>query len=169
EDVPACSYAFAKIVQGAGLPAGVFNVVFGGGKDAAGQHLIELMDEGLVDKMAFTGSSQVGRYVVEVSGRKLPHPTPELGGKNPLVVMRDADLDNAVQGAVFSAFGTGGQRCTSAGNIIVDAPIYDEFKARFLEAVKRIRIGDPLKTEDVLYGPFINERFYQRWLKQYEW
>ena len=169
EDVPACSYAFAKIVQGAGLPAGVFNVVFGGGKDAAGQHLIELMDEGLVDKMAFTGSSQVGRYVGEVAGRNLQHPTLELGGKNPLVVMRDADLDNAVLGAVFSAFGTGGQRCTSAGNIIVDAPIYDEFKARFLEAVKRIRIGDPLKTEDVLYGPFINERFYQRWLKQYEW
>src|SRR5690606_31977546 len=116
---------------------------------------------GLVDKMAFTGSSQVGRYVGEVAGRNLQHPTLELGGKNPLVVMRDADLDNAVQGAVFSAFGTGGQRCTSAGNIIVDAPIYDEFKARFLEAVKRIRIGDPLKTEDVLYGPFINERFYQ--------
>lgn len=169
EDVPACSYAFAKIVQGAGLPAGVFNVVFGGGKDAAGQYLIEMMDEGLIDKMAFTGSSAVGRYVGEVAGRNLQHPTLELGGKNPLVVMRDADLDNAVQGAVFSAFATGGQRCTSAGNIIVDAPIYDEFKSRFLDAVKKIRIGDPLVTEDVLYGPFINERFFERWNKQYEW
>lgn len=169
EDVPACSYAFAKILLGAGLPAGVFNVVFGGGKDAAGQYLIELMDDGLVDKLAFTGSSTVGRYVGEVAGRNLQHPTLELGGKNPLVVMRDADLDNAVQGAVFSAFATGGQRCTSAGNVIVDAPVYDEFKKRYLAAVEKIRIGDPLKTEDVLYGPFINERFFRRWEQQYEW
>ncbi|HRN19758.1 MAG TPA: aldehyde dehydrogenase family protein, partial [Trueperaceae bacterium] len=109
EDVPACAYALAKIVQGAGLPAGVFNVVFGGGKDAAGQYMIELMDDGLVDKLAFTGSSAVGRYVGEVAGRNLQHPTLELGGKNPLVIMRDADLDNAVQGAIFSAYATGGQ------------------------------------------------------------
>jgi len=169
EDTPATSYALAKIIQGAGLPAGVFNLVFGGGKDAAGQYLIELMNDGLVDKMAFTGSTEVGRYVGEVAGRNLQHPTLELGGKNPLVVMRDADLDNAVQGAVFSAFGTGGQRCTSAGNLIIDAPIYDEFKSRFLEAVKKIKIGDPNKTEDVLYGPLINERFFDRWLEHYDW
>ena len=121
EDSPACSYALAKIIQGAGLPAGVFNVVFGGGKDAAGQHLIGLMDEGLIDKMAFTGSTEVGREVGAAAGRNLQHPTLELGGKNPFVVMRDADLDNAVQGAIFSSFGTGGQRCTSAGNISVMA------------------------------------------------
>ncbi len=169
EDVPASSYAFAKILLGAGLPSGVFNVVFGGGKDAAGQYMIELMDDGLIDKMAFTGSSAVGRMVGETAGRNLQHPTLELGGKNPLVVMRDADLDNAVQGAIFSAYATGGQRCTSAGNFIIDAPIYDEFKERFLAAVKQIRIGNPLETEDVLYGPFINERFYERWNEQYEW
>ncbi len=169
EDTPACSYAFARILLGAGLPAGVFNVVFGGGKDAAGQHMIDLIDEGVFDKIAFTGSTEVGRYVGEVSGRNLQHPTLELGGKNPLVVMRDADLDNAVHGAVFSAFGTGGQRCTSAGNIIIDAPIYDEFKSRFLDAVRKIRIGDPLKVDDVLYGPFINQRFYDRWTDHYDW
>ena len=169
EDVPACSYALTKIIQGAGLPAGVFNTVFGGGKDAAGQHLIDLIDEGLIDKMAFTGSTEVGRYVGEVAGRNLQHPTLELGGKNPLVVMRDADLDNAVQGALFSAYATGGQRCTSAGSIIIDEPIYDEFKERFLEAVRQIRIGDPNIHQDVLYGPFINERFYRHWLEQYDW
>src|SRR5690625_4097204 len=151
EDVPACSYALTKIIQGAGLPAGVFNTVFGGGKDAAGQHLIDLIDEGLIDKMAFTGSTEVGRYVGEVAGRNLQHPTLELGGKNPLVIMRDADLDNAVQGALFSAYATGGQRCTSAGSIIIDEPIYDEFKERFLEAVRQIRIGDPNIHQDVLY------------------
>jgi aldehyde dehydrogenase (NAD+) len=93
----------------------------------------------------------------------------ELGGKNPLVVMRDADLDNAVNGALWAAFGTGGQRCTSAGNIILDSPIYDAFKGRFLDAAQAIKIGDPLKYPDVLYGPFINERFFTTWTQHYDW
>ncbi len=169
EDTPACAYAFVQILHEAGLPAGVLNVVFGGGKDGAGQHLIDMMDEGLVDKLAFTGSTAVGRYVGEVAGRNLQHPTLELGGKNPLVIMRDADLDNAVQGAIFSAFATGGQRCTSAGNIIIDAPIYDEFKAKFVAAAKQITIGNPLDVQDALYGPFINGRFFERWLEHYDW
>lgn len=169
EDAPASGYAFAKLIQEAGVPDGVLNVVFGGGKDAAGEHLINLMDEGLLDKFAFTGSTAVGRQVGEIAGRNLLHPTLELGGKNPLVILRDADLDNAVQGAVFSAFGTGGQRCTSAGNMMVDAPIYDEFKRRFLSEVERIKIGHPLAHEDVLYGPFINQRFFERWQDHYAW
>jgi acyl-CoA reductase-like NAD-dependent aldehyde dehydrogenase len=169
EDAPACAYALVRIMHAAGIPKGVLNVVFGGGKDRAGQHLIDMMNEGLVDKIAFTGSTAVGRQVGEIAGRNLQHPTLELGGKNPLVVLRDADLDNAVQGALFSAFATGGQRCTSAGNVIVDAPIYDAFRERFLDAVRKIRIGDPLKHGDVLYGPFINQRFFERWLEHYDW
>src|SRR5690606_25061538 len=169
EDAPAVAYAFAKIIEEAGVPAGVLNVVFGGGKGAAGEFLVDMMDEGLLDKFAFTGSTAVGRHIGEVAGRNLLHPTLELGGKNPLIVMRDADLDNAVEGAVFSAFGTGGQRCTSAGNIIVDAPIYAEFKRRFLERVKQSRMGDPNEDDGVLYGPFINQRFYENWQKHYEW
>src|SRR5690606_10553154 len=125
EDAPAVAYAFAKLIEEAGIPAGVLNVVFGGGAGAAGEFLVDMMDEGRLDKFAFTGSTAVGRRIGEIAGRNLLHPTLELGGKNPLIVMRDADLDNAVQGAVFSAFGTGGQRCTSAGNVIVDAPVYD--------------------------------------------
>ncbi|MEM7737626.1 MAG: aldehyde dehydrogenase family protein [Deinococcota bacterium] len=169
EDTPACAYAFTQVLQEAGLPAGVLNVVFGSGKDAAGQYLIDMMDEGLVDKLAFTGSTAVGRYVGEVAGRNLQHPTLELGGKNPLVIMADADLDNAVQGAIFSAFATGGQRCTSAGNIIIDAAIYDAFKTKFIESAKQIKIGNPLEVEDALYGPFINQRFFENWLKHYTW
>lgn len=169
EDAPAVAYAFARLIEEAGVPAGVLNVVFGHGKDAAGEYLVEMMDEGLIDKVAFTGSTAVGRHIGEVAGRNLLHPTLELGGKNPLVIMADADLDNAVEGAIFSAFGTGGQRCTSAGNIIVDAPIYDAFKQRFLERVRSLRIGDPNKHEDVLYGPFINERFFSRWEEHYLW
>lgn len=169
EDAPAVAYAFVRLMHEAGLPAGVLNVVFGGGGGAAGEFLVDMMDEGLIDKFAFTGSTAVGRRIGEAAGRNLLHPTLELGGKNPLVVMRDADIANAVEGAVFSAFGTGGQRCTSAGNFIIDAPIYEDFKRRFLERVAEIRIGDPNKHQDVLYGPFINERFFERWTDHYAW
>lgn len=169
EDAPACAYALVKLMLEAGLPTGVLNLVFGGGKGAAGEHLIEMMDEGLLNKFAFTGSTTVGKEIGAIAGRNLLHPTLELGGKNPLVVMRDADLDNAVQGALWASFGTGGQRCTSVGNIIIDAPVYDEFKKRFVEAAKNVSIGDPNKVDDVLYGPFINERFFDRWLEHYDW
>jgi aldehyde dehydrogenase (NAD+) len=169
EDAPAVAYAFAKLIEEAGLPSGVLNVVFGGGKGAAGEFLVDMMDEGRLQKFAFTGSTAVGRLIGEAAGRNLLHPTLELGGKNPLVVMRDADLDNAVAGALWASFGTGGQRCTSAGNILLDAPIYDAFRDRFLAAAEGVRIGDPNRVEDVLYGPFINERFFERWLEHYDW
>jgi aldehyde dehydrogenase (NAD+) len=169
EDAPAVAYAFMKLMQEAGLPSGVVNLVFGGGKEAAGEFLVEMMDEGLLDKFAFTGSTAVGRLIGEVAGRNLLHPTLELGGKNPLVVMRDADLDNAVAGALWASFGTGGQRCTSAGNLIIDEPVYDSFRHKFLEGAQRLKIGNPVKHEDVVYGPFINGRFYERWLEHYDW
>ena len=169
EDCPATSYMLAKLIEESGLPAGVLNVVFGGGANAAGEYLVNMLDEHRLDKFAFTGSTAVGRRIGEIAGRNLIHPTLELGGKNPLVVMRDADLDNAVSGALWAAFGTGGQRCTSAGNIILDAPIYDAFKSRFLDATQELNIGDPLQYPDVLYGPFINERFYTTWAQHYDW
>jgi alpha-ketoglutaric semialdehyde dehydrogenase len=169
EDSPATSYAFAKLLEEGGLPDGVLNVVFGLGAGSTGEDLVSLMDEGLLNKFAFTGSTAVGRKIGEIAGRNLMHPTLELGGKNPLVVMRDADLENAVEGALWASFGTGGQRCTSAGNIILDAPIYDLFKQRFLERVAAIKIGNPLEQEGVLYGPFINERMFQTWLAHYQW
>ncbi len=169
EDCPVTSYAFVKLMEEAGIGAGVVNVVFGGGKGEAGQFLMEMMDERLLDKIAFTGSTVVGRQIGEIAGRNLLHPTLELGGKNPLVVMRDADMESAVTGAVWASFGTAGQRCTSAGNLLIDAPIYDKFKARFLEATKRLRIGNPLQYQDVSYGPFINERFFTTWQEHYAW
>ncbi len=169
EDAPAVAYAFARLILEAGVPDGVLNVVFGQGRDAAGSYLVEMMDEGLVDKFAFTGSTAVGRHIGEVAGRNLIHPTLELGGKNPLVVMRDADLDNAVEGAIFSAFGTGGQRCTSAGNILIDAPLFDAFRERFVARARSLAIGDPNRHPEVFYGPFINERFYRRWAEHYSW
>ncbi|MFH4233646.1 aldehyde dehydrogenase family protein, partial [Acinetobacter baumannii] len=86
----------------------------------------------------------------------LIRPTLELGGKNPLIVLADADLELAVEGAWWSAFATGGQRCTSAGNVIVEEPIYDEFKRRFLEKTESTVVGNPLLSDDLTYGPFMN-------------
>jgi len=168
EDSPALSYVFIKLFEEAGLPPGVINLVFGGGKDSSGQWLVELMDEGLLQKFAFTGSTAVGRWIGEVAGRNLLRPTLELGGKNPLVVLRDADLDLAVQGAWWSAYATGGQRCTSAGNIIVEAPIYDQFKQRLLGQTESTVVGNPL-TQEVTYGPFMNQRMFERWQEHYAW
>ena len=120
------------------------------------------LDEELVDKVGFTGSSEVGSRIGELCGRHLQSPCLELGGKNPLVVMPDADLDLAAEGALFSGFGTAGQRCTSLGTVMVQESVHDDFMARFTRAVERAPIGEPM--EDVVYGPMIHERFHERFL-----
>ena len=102
----------------------------------------------------------MGSKIGELCGRHVQSPCLELGGKNPLVVMPDADLDLAAEGALFSGFGTAGQRCTSLGTVIVEESVHDEFMRRFTGLVERAAIGDPF--EDVLYGPMIHERFQER-------
>ena len=108
-------------------------VLADGPQTAAG--LERALAEGLIDKVGFTGSTDVGRRIGELCGRHLQSPCLELGGKNPLVVMPDAELDLAVEGALFSGFGTAGQRCTSLGTAIVHASVHDEFLRRFTAAV----------------------------------
>ena len=103
---------------------------------AAFEGLERALDEGLVDKVGFTGSSEVGKKIGELCGRHMQSPCLELGGKNPLVVMPDANLDLAVEGALFSGFGTAGQRCTSLGTAIVHESVHDEFLTRFSRAVE---------------------------------
>ena len=129
---------------------------------AAFEGLTAALEAGLVDKVGFTGSTEVGRRLGELCGRHLQVPCLELGGKNPLVVMPDADLDLAVEGALFSGFGTAGQRCTSLGTVIAHQAVHDEFLARFTAAVEGAAIGDPFR--DVLYGPMIDQRFLDRFL-----
>ena len=165
EYTPATAEAFSQLILHAGLPEGVFNMVMAEGP-VAFQGLERALDEGLVDKVGFTGSSDVGRRIGELCGRHLQSPCLELGGKNPLVVMPDADLDLAVEGSLFSGFGTAGQRCTSLGTVIVHASVHDEFLSRFTRAVETAAIGEPF--EDVLYGPMISARFCSRfegWLE----
>jgi alpha-ketoglutaric semialdehyde dehydrogenase len=165
EYTPATADAFTQLILHGGVPGGVFTMVLADGP-VAFEGLERAMDDGLVDKVGFTGSSDVGRRLGELTGRHLQSATLELGGKNPLVVMPDADLDLAVEGCLFSGFGTAGQRCTSLGTAIVHESIHDEFLSRYTRAVETAAIGEPF--EAVLYGPMISARFCQRfegWLE----
>jgi aldehyde dehydrogenase (NAD+) len=159
EYAAACGDALARIFHAGGVPGGVLNLVQASGEDTfAG--LEQALDEGLVDKVGFTGSSAVGAEIGALCGRHLQSPCLELGGKNPMVVMDDADVDLAVEGALFGGFGTAGQRCTSLGTAIVHESIHDAFVSRLDERLRASAIGDP--TQDVLYGPMIHERFAER-------
>jgi len=159
EYAPALGDALARLFHAGGVPGGVLNLVQAEGEATFGG-LERALDRGLVDKVGFTGSSPVGSKIGELCGRHLQSPCLELGGKNPLVVMDDADLDLAVEGALFSGFGTAGQRCTSLGVAVVHEDVHDEFVARLDQAARAAPIGDP--AEDVLYGPMLHERFAER-------
>jgi len=159
EYAPALGDALTRLFLAGGLPKGVLSLVLADGPTTF-SGLEQALEAGLVDKVGFTGSTEVGRRIGELCGRHLQSPCLELGGKNPLVVMPDADLDLAVEGALFSGFGTAGQRCTSLGTVLVQAGVHDEFLARFDAAVRGAAVGDPMR--DVLFGPMISERFAQR-------
>jgi aldehyde dehydrogenase (NAD+) len=166
---PACAEALYELfVRGGGLPAGVLNLVLADGEATYGG-LSQALDAGNVDKVGFTGSSAVGARIGELTGRHLQSACLELGGKNPMVVTPSADLDLAAEGALFSGFGTAGQRCTSLGTVIVHESVHDDFVARFDKLARQAAIGDP--TSDVLYGPMLDEKFgaqfeeYLGWLQ----
>jgi alpha-ketoglutaric semialdehyde dehydrogenase len=164
---PACGSAlFDLIVHGGGLPGGVLNLVQADGP-ATYAGLDKALQDGNVDKIGFTGSSQVGAAVGELAGRHLQSACLELGGKNPMVITPSADLDLAVEAALFAGFGTAGQRCTSLGTVIAHDSIHDEFLARFDAATRRAVIGDP--RGDVLYGPMLDQKFADRFEEYLGW
>ena len=167
QDAPLLSFALARILHQAGLPDGVINLVHGKGS-STGQYLVDAVDEGKVNKISFTGSTAVGKAIGEVCGRNLVSCSLELGGKNPLVVMPSANLQNAIEGAYWAAFGTAGQRCTSLGNLILHQDIHDEFMAGFMAKVESTVIGDSLHDGDVLYGPMLSEKYASDFLKDLE-
>ena len=156
---PALGDAMVRLFHAGGVPGGVLNLVQAEGA-ATFEGLERALDEGLVDKVGFTGSTAVGVRIGELCGRHLQSPCLELGGKNPMVVMEDADLDLAVEGALFAGYGTAGQRCTSLGTAIVHESLHSEFVRRLDERLRAAPIGDP--TQDVLYGPMLHERFAER-------
>ncbi len=168
EDAPTIGYLFAKLFQEAGLPSGVLNVINGLGAKGTGELMIKGIDKGYFQKFSFTGSTAVGRLIGEACGRQLQVPSLELGGKNPLVIMEDADLKKAVEATLFSCYGTGGQRCTSTGNIILHEKIADKFLSDFQSAAQNLRIGNPCLDSKAYYGPMINARFGEKFLEHFD-
>ncbi|OQP05671.1 aldehyde dehydrogenase [Geobacillus sp. 46C-IIa] len=156
-ETPFMARELAAIFTEAGLPDGVFNVVHGDGP-TAGNALVEHPD---VPVISFTGSNDVGRQIAEKCGRLLKKVSLEMGGKNAVIVMDDADLTLAVDGIVWSAFGTSGQRCTACSRVIVHERVKQELERRLLEAVKTLKIGDGL-DETVKVGPVIHEEALQK-------
>lgn len=155
EDTPMTAFLFANLFYQAGLPKGVLNVLQGIGRDTGAA----LVQKANVDVISFTGSTAVGRWIGEVSGRRLIKCSLELGGKNPFVVCDDANLDNAVNWAILSAFSNAGQRCAAASRIIVFEAVYARFTAKLLEATHQLKLGN---TDNDNLGPVINERALQR-------
>jgi aldehyde dehydrogenase (NAD+) len=153
EDTPLSSYHLVQVLTEAGIPPGVVNIVSGDGP-GAGAPLAASAD---VPVVSFTGSTAVGRLIAETCAPSFKHCSLEMGGKNIIVVMDDANLDLAVDGAVWGGFGTTGQRCTAASRVAVHKSIYHEFVTRFVDRVKVLRVGDGLDS-GVDMGPCINEQ-----------
>ncbi len=153
EDASLGVLRFAEIMQEAGLPDGVINVITGMGS-VAGARLAAHPD---VDKIAFTGSTMTGRKIIEASAGNMKRVAVELGGKSPDIIFADADLDKAVPGAGMGCFNNSGQICYAGTRIFVQRPIYDEFVGRLAAFSKTIKVGDSLDPATQL-GPLVSAR-----------
>ncbi|MFY7812946.1 MAG: aldehyde dehydrogenase family protein [Candidatus Nanopelagicaceae bacterium] len=165
EFTPAVAQALTKLFHAGGIPEDLLITVV-----ADGATTFEAMEsglaKGLINKIGFTGSTEVGRRIGAKAGEYVQSACLELGGKNPMVVMPDANLDLALDGALFAGFGTAGQRCTSLGTLWLHESIHDEFLARYSKIVESAKVGDPFA--DVLYGPMISEKYLENHLKHLE-
>ncbi|MEO0114952.1 MAG: aldehyde dehydrogenase family protein [candidate division WOR-3 bacterium] len=149
---PASTAELIDALAKAGVPDGVINVVYGSG-GAVGEALINHPD---ICGISFTGSSEIGRRIAEVCGKNLKRCSLELGGKNAQVVLADADLDLALEGVLWGAFGTTGQRCTATSRLILEEKIYDDFLKRLVARAEAIKVGDGL-DETTEMGPLVSE------------
>ena len=163
---PLLGYKLAQVMRESGMPDGVFNFITGSG-GIAGQELVENAG---IDGIVFTGSKEVGMRMIRDNGsRPLPRPLIiEMGGKNPAIIMRSADLEKATDGVMRSAFGAQGQKCSACSRVYVSKAIREEFVRLLVEKTKKIRIGNPL-NRDVYLGPVIDEgavKTYERAVAQ---
>ncbi len=154
EDAPRIAQLMAELSQRAGLPDGVMNVVQGRGLPAGAA----LVEDPRVAVISFTGSTAVGRWIAEVAGRRLARVSLELGGKNPLVVCDDADIDQAVHWTSLSAFSNAGQRCAAGSRIIVFRSVYAEFRDKLVAKARSLRLGVSVGCD---LGPVVNKRQHQ--------
>jgi len=153
EDTPLSSYHLVEVLAEAGLPPGVVNLVAGDGLNA-GSPLAKHQD---VPVVSFTGSTSTGRIIAEICAPAFKHCSLEMGGKNIILVMDDANLDLALDGAIWGGFGTTGQRCTAASRLGVHKSVYKEFVAGLVQRARKLRVGCGLEpTVDM--GPVINEQ-----------
>jgi len=151
ENTPLSALALAEIYTEAGLPDGLFNVVQGYGDVGAA-----LAGHPVVAKVSLTGSVPTGKKVLALAGSQMKHATMELGGKSPLIVFEDADLENAISGAMLGNFYSTGQVCSNGTRVFVQKGMHDRFVDRLVERTKKIRLGDPLDPETQM-GPLINK------------
>jgi acyl-CoA reductase-like NAD-dependent aldehyde dehydrogenase len=156
-DTPALGERFVELFAEAGLPAGVLNIVHGGG-GAVGDRLVKHPD---VRVITLTGSRETGVEVMRNAAEGLKHVHLELGGKNAIIVLDDADLELAVDGIVWSAFGTSGQRCTAASRVIVQEGAYEQLQSKLVAAAEKMRLG-PGWEDDTDVGPVINKRALEK-------
>jgi len=156
ENTPLSALALAEIYTEAGLPDGVFNVVQGFGDVGAA-----LASHPAVAKISMTGSVPTGRKVLSLAGSLMKHATMELGGKSPLIVFGDADLENAVSGAMLGNFYSTGQVCSNGTRVFVQKGLHDRFVERLVERTKKIRIGDPLDPETQM-GPLVSKAQHEK-------
>src|SRR5699024_8919179 len=151
-ETPIMANELMKIFAEAGLPKGVVNVVFGTG-GSVGDAMVH---HPAIKVISFTGSNETGSNIAAECGRQLKKVSLEMGGKNAVIVMDDADLDLAAEGVIWSAFGTSGQRCTACSRVIVHENVKEELESKVLQKMKGLKIGDGL-NEDVKVGPIINQ------------
>ncbi|RIU91432.1 aldehyde dehydrogenase family protein [Oceanobacillus picturae] len=152
-ETPIMAFELAKIFEEAGLPKGVLNVVFGSGNEVGNA----LVNHDKVQVISFTGSNDVGREIAAACGRQLKKVSLEMGGKNAVIVMDDADIDLAVEGILWSAFGTSGQRCTACSRVIIHEQVKATLETRLLAKMEELTIGNGL-DETIKVGPIINGR-----------
>src|ERR1700734_583888 len=156
QDTPLSTFNLVRALTDAGLPKGVINIVAGYGPEG-GTPLAEHAD---VRAISLTGSSAVGRIIGGIAAQSFKHCSLELGGKNPMIVLDDANLDLAIEGGLWGAFGTTGQRCTATSRIIVPKGLYRDFIERYVARAKKLKVGNGL-DETTEMGPAINEKQLQ--------
>tara|TARA_Y100000310_G_scaffold78025_1_gene74656 strand:- start:4990 stop:6453 length:1464 start_codon:yes stop_codon:yes gene_type:complete len=154
-DTAKCAYELVKICEEAGVPKGVINLVTGSGEEVGSA----MIKNPRIAGISFTGSRAIGEFVTVNAGLKKVGL--ELGGKNPIIIMDDANLDLALEGVIFGAFGTTGQRCTAASRILIHKNIFNEFQEKLVKTVKKLKVGNPLKSSTHI-GPLVAKRAVEK-------
>jgi acyl-CoA reductase-like NAD-dependent aldehyde dehydrogenase len=157
EEAPCSGAMFAQALYDAGLPAGVLNVIHGYGEEAGAA----LVAHPGANVLSFTGGTEVGKLIAAEGGKTLKHVSLELGGKNPVIVLPDADIDLAVDGILWGAFGTAGQRCTATSRLIAVGDVADRLLPKLIARAEKLKLGDPAdRAVDV--GPLISKKHRER-------